>query len=202
MNQIKMGQFIKSCRKEKKLTQQELADLIGVSFKTISKWECGNGTPDTTLMLPLCKELDITVNELLSGEHIQQKDYQMKAEENLIDVLKERKDNKKKIIISVIVILITLISSITLILLSGFLELETSLRIGLIIIAIVVLVMGIGLCCYIDIDAGYYECPNCHERFVPTMGKYIMGDHTLTRRRLKCPKCGEIHLCKKRLSRK
>ena len=68
MDLIVTGKFIKEQRKAKGLTQLQLAEKIGVSEKTISKWECGNGFPDTTLMLPLCSALGISANELLSGK--------------------------------------------------------------------------------------------------------------------------------------
>ncbi|MDE7084364.1 MAG: helix-turn-helix domain-containing protein [Clostridia bacterium] len=70
MNQIETGKFIKTARKEKSLTQRELAEKLNISEKTVSKWETGNGLPEVSLMLPLCKILDITVNELLSGERL------------------------------------------------------------------------------------------------------------------------------------
>ena len=70
-----IGEFIKQQRKAKGLTQVELAEKLLVSEKTILKWECGNGLPDTTLMLPLCKELDITANELLSGKLLTNEEY-------------------------------------------------------------------------------------------------------------------------------
>ena len=63
------------------MTQQELADKIGVTDKAISKWENGRGMPDLSLMKPLCKELGITINELISGERIDKKEYQEKLEE-------------------------------------------------------------------------------------------------------------------------
>lgn len=66
MNQEKIGNFILELRKEKNMTQQELADKIGVTDKAISKWENGRGMPDLSLMKPLCKELGITINELIS----------------------------------------------------------------------------------------------------------------------------------------
>ncbi len=68
MDQLKIGKFIAEERKSKEFTQRELADKLGISDKTISKWERGNGFPEISLLLPLCKELEITVNELLSGE--------------------------------------------------------------------------------------------------------------------------------------
>lgn len=81
MNQEKIGNFILELRKEKNITQQELADKIGVTDKAISKWENGRGMPDLSLMKPLCKELGITINELISGERIDKKEYQEKLEE-------------------------------------------------------------------------------------------------------------------------
>ncbi|MDD6387507.1 MAG: helix-turn-helix transcriptional regulator [Bacilli bacterium] len=81
MNQEKIGNYILELRKEKNMAQQELADKIGVTDKAISKWENGRGMPDLSLMKPLCKELGITINELISGERIDKKEYQEKLEE-------------------------------------------------------------------------------------------------------------------------
>ena len=69
MNQEKIGQFIADTRKQSGLTQKELAERMGISDKTISKWECGNGIPDITYLESLCEALNINVNELLSGKH-------------------------------------------------------------------------------------------------------------------------------------
>ena len=82
MDQIKIGKFIAKERKQKKHTQKQLAEILGISDKTISKWECGNGFPEISLLMPLCQELDISVNELLSGERLSEVDYKKKAEEN------------------------------------------------------------------------------------------------------------------------
>ena len=68
MNQDKIGKFIAELRKNKKLTQTELAKRMGVSNKTVSKWECGNAIPDYGVFENLCKEFNISVNELLNGE--------------------------------------------------------------------------------------------------------------------------------------
>lgn len=97
MDQIRIGEFIKAMRKEKNLTQQELADKLRVDGKTVSKWECGRGLPEVSLMMPLCEELGISVNELLSGRRIEDEDYRHVAEENLMEMLKEKKENRKKI---------------------------------------------------------------------------------------------------------
>lgn len=84
MDQEKIGLFIAKCRKEKKLTQQTLAEKLGISDKTIGNWENGRNMPDLSLFIPLCKELDITINELISGEHIKQEEIKVKSEENIL----------------------------------------------------------------------------------------------------------------------
>ena len=70
MDQIKIGKFIAEMRKEQNMTQKQLAELLNISDKTISKWECGKGMPDNSILLELCEALHINVNELLSGEKI------------------------------------------------------------------------------------------------------------------------------------
>lgn len=88
MNQEKIGKFILLLRKEKNMSQMDLAKKLGVTDRAISKWENGKGMPDLSLMQPLCKELDITINDLLSGEKIDKKDYQEKFEENVLNTIK------------------------------------------------------------------------------------------------------------------
>ena len=97
MNQQKIGNFILELRKEKNMTQQELADQIGVTDKAISKWENGRGMPDLSLMKPLCNALGITINELLSSEKLDKKDYQDKFEENILNTINytDKKINKE-----------------------------------------------------------------------------------------------------------
>ena len=70
MNQIKIGKFISECRKEKKLTQSQLAEKMNITDKAVSKWENGKSLPDISLLLPLCEILGISLNELFIGEHI------------------------------------------------------------------------------------------------------------------------------------
>ena len=98
MNQIKIGKFIAECRKNSNLTQMQLAEKLNITDRDISKWENGKAMPDSSIMLDLCKELKISVNELLSGEMIDMKNYNKIAEENLIK-LNESNEKKKKIIL-------------------------------------------------------------------------------------------------------
>ena len=112
MDQEKIGKFILELRKDKKMTQQELADKIGVTDRAISKWENGRGMPDISLMKPLCEKLDITLNELISGEKIDKKEYQKKSDENIFKTIKytNKKTNFfKKFLICLISVFLILI---------------------------------------------------------------------------------------------
>ena len=87
MNQEKIGKFILKCRKEKKLTQTELAEKLGVSDKSVSNWENGRNMPDLSLFKPLCEILDISINDLISGERISKDKYPEILDENIITTI-------------------------------------------------------------------------------------------------------------------
>lgn len=201
MDQIKIGGFIAEERKRKGYTQKILSEKLGISDKTISKWERGNGFPEVSLLIPLCSELDITVNELLSGERVSEEQYRKKAEENMVNLVKEAQENKKKIILSVMVGILTILAAVPLFMVAGMFDMRTGVRITFIVIGIVVMIIGIAVACVMDREAGAFECPECHERFIPDMKSYIMAAHTLTKRKLICPKCGAHRYCKKVLTK-
>ena len=112
MNQMKIGRFIADERKRKGYTQKQLSEKLEISDKTISKWERGNGFPEVSLLLPLCNELEITVNELLSGERVSEEDYLKKAEENMVNLVREAQESKKKIILSAMAAGLTIIAAV------------------------------------------------------------------------------------------
>lgn len=201
MDQIKIGKFIAEERKAKKYTQRELADKLSISDKTISKWERGNGFPEVSLLLPLCNELEITVNELLSGERLQAMDYKKKAEKNMVNLVKEAQESKKKIIMSAMVGVLVIVAAVPLFVVAGMFEMQVWTRVLLMGIGFVITVMGIAIACVLDREAGAFECPECNNRFVPDMKSYIMGPHTITKRKLVCPHCGAHKYCKKVLTK-
>ena len=90
MDQKRIGAFIAQCRKEKNLTQMQLAETLGITNQAVSKWENGRGMPDVSLLQPLCDVLGISLNELFSGEHISAEEYKGKAEENISKLFKEK----------------------------------------------------------------------------------------------------------------
>ena len=201
MDQIRIGKFIAESRKSRNLTQRQLADALSISDKTISKWECGKGLPEISIMLPLCEALDITVNDLLSGEKVSSTDYQEKAEGNMINLMKENEENKKRMALSIITGAIMIIAVCALIVIVSLIDLPTPVRMILVLFAISVGAAGISAAAMLDAKAGYFECPYCKELFVPSMGAYVKGYHTIAKRRLTCPKCGKTGMCRHRVTR-
>ena len=203
MDQEKIGRFIQACRKEAGLTQAVLAERLGITDRAVSKWETGRSLPDSSLMLPLCQELHITVNELLSGERLDAMDtYQKMAEENLLQLhALEEEANKKRLSLEWVI---------------GFLGIVVFFGAGAVACLVEMPGWGrtiIGVCggicfmiamCYglrIEQDAGYYECPECGERYKPTYFAVFFAPHMGRTRRMKCPKCGARAWNKKVLSK-
>ena len=101
MDKVKIGQFIANCRKDKKLTQEQLAEKLGISINAISKWERGLNLPDVSLMKELCKILDITLNELFEGKKLTNNEMFDKAENNIISLMMTLKLHMRKIPVSI-----------------------------------------------------------------------------------------------------
>ena len=199
MDQVKIGKFISNERKAKGYTQKQLSELLAISDKTISKWECGNGFPEASLLLPLCNELEITVNELLTGERISQQNYKKKAEENMVNMIREKEENKQKILLTTMIGVISTITFVTLLLVVCFYTDVITLPIKMVLMVIAISVFGVGL--YVamwgDRKIGYFKCRNCNQLFTPTFMQYNMGMHLLSTRYLKCPHCKTRTWCKK-----
>ena len=96
MNQMATGKFISQKRKEKNLTQEQLAEKLGVSNKTVSKWETGKCMPDYSVVKTLCDELEITVAELMDGEKSEEKSVRTYDEEQIMDLLKKTQNLEKQ----------------------------------------------------------------------------------------------------------
>lgn len=111
-------------------------------------------------------------------------------------IVKEAQESKKKIMLSAAVGILVIFAAVPLFVISGALEMGTGLRVTLIGIGFLVICVGIAVACILDREAGSFECPECHERFVPDMKSYVMGSHTITKRKLKCPNCGTTKYCK------
>ena len=115
MNQEKIGKFIAECRRQRKMTQSELGEKLGVTEKSISNWENGRNMPDLSLFKPLCEELNISLNDLMSGEKVKEKDYREKLEENIINTIdySNNKIKSRNIFIGLLLIVFGVLISIT-----------------------------------------------------------------------------------------
>ena len=202
MDQIKIGKFIQEKRKEKKITQSEFAEKLNISDRAISKWENGICLPDAGNMPILCDILDITINDLFSGEKVDMKNNEKKYEENLLEMtrLKEEKDRQLLTLewviggIAVVVFFTLLFSAI-------FIEMADWTKILLVGIGTITFFTSMFFALRIEQVAGYYECGNCHHKYVPTYKSVFFAMHLNRTRKMKCPKCGKKTWQKKVISK-
>ena len=203
MDQIKIGKFIANRRKAQNLTQMQLAEMLGITDRAVSKWETGKALPDAAIMLALCKILGISVNDLLTGEVVTMENYNEKMENSMLEMAKEIERKNKTIWTAMWAIMIVSI---------------TALLAGLVIVAFVVpegvwqLVAILGLCvvfllpCFyalkLEVSVGAYKCKKCGQEIVPTYAQALNAMHMGTTRYLMCPKCQKRTWCKKVVNRK
>ena len=198
MNQMKIGKFIAECRKQKGLTQMQLAEKLGITDKAISKWERGIAMPDSSIMLQLCEILGISVNELLSGEKIQMENNDQKNEQILLDMAKELEAKNKTIWASMWAILIvSMIALFSGILIAAFLMPKGVWQLVTIIAVCVVFLIPCLYALKLEVSVGAYKCKNCGYEIVPTYKEALAAMHRGTTRYLKCPKCEKRTWCKK-----
>ena len=200
MNIDKIGKFISERRKLKKLTQEQLAEKLNISDRAISKWERGICLPDASTMIPLCKILDISVNELLSGEMIKEKNY--KTDELLVELSKREEEKDKLIFISMYIIIFTsLILFLIICLLAATFMKEGPLQLVVILFATAVLFIACFYALKLDASVGYYECKKCHHKHKASYKEILWAVHMGTTRYLRCPNCNEKSWSKKVLSK-
>ena len=201
MDQIKIGKFIASCRKEQGMTQAVLAEKLGISDRAVSKWETGKSLPDSGIMLELCELLKINVNELLSGERIIVESYDKRAEENLLAMRKEVEEKNRQLLrMEYLISIPTVTAGLFMCYVASFLEMPAWIRFLLIAIALVMIFTVAFIAVGIEQKAGYYECQKCHNRHVPTYWQTNLAMHMGRTRYMKCPECGKWSWQKKVLS--
>lgn len=201
MDQVKIGKFIKQKRKEKKITQSMLAEMLNVTDRAISKWENGICMPDSGIIRELCETLNITINDLFSGEIVDMKDNENRLEKNLLDMVKQKEESDKRLLTMEIVIGVLMsVVFLTLIFIASFIEMEEWLRITLIITGFIPFIIMIPFAIRIEQKAGYYECQKCYNKYVPTYSSVLWAMHINRTRYMKCPKCGKKSWNKKVLS--
>lgn len=202
MDQIRIGKFIAERRKKQGLTQMQLAEKMNVTDRAVSKWETGKSMPDSSIMLDLCSELKITVNDLLCGEVVTMNDYNEKLEKILLEMVKQKEEADKKLLsLEIVIGCLSVFCLLSLNFIASFLEMADWLRITLIVGGFVVCIIGIMFALRIEQTAGYYECAKCYHRYVPTFSSVLWAMHLGRTRYMKCPKCGKVSWQKKVISK-
>lgn len=202
MDQVKIGKFIKECRNKNNLTQSELAEKLGITDRAVSKWENGRAMPDSSLMLDLCKELKITVNDLLSGEVVSVNNYNENSEKIILEMVKEKEKNDKLLLrceILMGVVCISIMLALTAV--ASLVAMKESLRILLILIGLVPLLIATPFMLKIEQIAGYYECKECGHKYVPTYKSVNLAQHIGRTRKMRCPNCNKKSWQKKVISK-
>lgn len=202
MDQIKIGKFIAACRKENQLTQMQLAERLGITDRAISKWETGKSMPDSSIMLDLCKELKITVNDLLSGEVVTMENYNKELEKNLIEMVKLKEQADKRLLaLEIFIGAVVSFVLISLVSIASFAPIADWLRILLIILGFIPFVIGCAYALRIEQVAGYYACDKCGHKYVPTYKSVLFSAHMGRTRYMRCPVCNEKSWQKKLISK-
>lgn len=198
MNNIKIGKFIAECRKEKCFTQSQLAEKLNITDRAVSKWETGRSMPDVSVMQELCSLLGISVNELLSGERINMEDYSRIAEENLIELQKEKENSDKMLLFAEIIIGSIITISFFIVIFMAALVVENIVwRIITIIAGALIFIAGISICILIEQRAGYYKCNNCGHKYIPSYKQVFFSMHRCRTRYMECPECHKRSWSKK-----
>lgn len=202
MDQIKIGKFISKKRKENNITQSNLAEKLGISDRAVSKWENGMCMPDAGNIPELCKILNITINDLFSGEVVDMKEKEKKLEENLLELARQKEEKDKQLLtLEYVIGFGASISFLTLIFVASFIEMPTLIRIVLIVLSLIIFGVGMFYGLKIEQIAGYYECAKCHHKYIPTFKSVFLAQHMGRTRKMRCPKCNQKSWNKKVISK-
>ena len=192
MDQVKIGRFIADRRKKASLTQMQLAEKLNITDRAISKWENGKSLPDSSIMLELCDVLGISVNDLLSGEVVTMENFNKEIEKNLLDMIKQKEQADKRLAAAEVFIGITAtIVLFALVFVAAFVQMETWLKIALIVSGFILFLAGCFYALRLEQVAGYYMCKHCKHSYVPTYNAVSMAMHMGRTRYMRCPQCGK-----------
>ena len=190
MDQIKIGKFISLKRKEKNITQKQLAEKLNITDRAVSKWENGISMPDAGLISELCEILDITVNDLFCGEIVDEKDSERKLKENLLEIVKIKEARDKELLfLEIFIAILVSIIMFGCIFIASFVTMADWLRIILIIIGIIPFALGICWSIRLEQIAGYYQCNKCKHKYIPSFYSVLFAMHVNRTRYMKCPNC-------------
>ena len=192
MDQMKIGSFIANKRKEKGLTQLQLAEKLNITDRAVSKWENGRSLPDSAIMLELCEILGITVNDLLYGEVISMENYNKEMEKNLLEVIKQKEEADRRLLsLEIVVGIICIVIMLALCIIAAYVPMDYWLRIVLIVCGMAPLLVATPFMIRIEQTAGYYECRKCGHKYIPTYKSVMWSPHMGRTRHMRCPQCNQ-----------
>ena len=190
MDQIRIGKFISEKRKEIGITQSELAEKLYITDRAISKWENGICMPDVGTIPELCKILNITINDLFSGEVVNMKNNEKKLEENLMEMAKLKEEADKRLLnLEWIIGILACIVLFGAMLVSAYVEMATYLKVIIMVSGVIIFLIAMFYALKIEQVAGYYECKNCGHKYVPGYWTCFFAPHIGRSRYMRCPKC-------------
>lgn len=202
MDQIKIGKFIADRRKKVNLTQMQLAEILNITDRAVSKWETGKSLPDSSIMLELCDVLKITVNDLLSGETITMDNYNKEMENKLIEMVKQKEESDKRLLrIEIVMGICCVLPLIASTIIVSAVPMAEWLSTIIVLASIVPLLIATPFAIKIEQKAGYYECQKCGHKHIPQYSNVFFAMHVNRTRYMRCPKCNKFSWQKKVLSK-
>ncbi len=192
MDQVKIGKFLQTRRKECGLTQSELAEKLSVSDRAISKWENGNCLPDADHMTELCEILGITVNDLFSGEIVGEAGNTKELESSLVAMVKlKQQSDKRMLAIEIVLMVFAVVILFAAIFVAGLVAMPIWARIIIGLGGLAMFLLGVCFAIRIEQKAGYYQCADCGHTYVPKFWAVFLAMHVNRTRYMKCPHCGK-----------
>ncbi len=190
MNLLKIGKFIAEQRKKNGLTQMQLAERLNITDRAVSKWETGKSLPDSSIMLELCQILNISVNDLLSGEVVTMDNYNKELENNLLEMVKQKQEADKHLLrMEILAGLMACVPFAVGIVIGLFVPMEEWKQVVIVLSSMIPLLVAIPFLLRIEQVAGYYECKKCHHQYVPKYISVFLAPHVGRTRYMKCPEC-------------
>lgn len=202
MDMMKIGRFIAERRKGQGLTQAKLAEMLGITDRAVSKWERGLSLPDSSIMLELCRILQISVNDLLCGEVVEVEHRNEQTEKNLMEMIRQKEAADRRLLNAEIYIgVLGAIVGFVPIFAAAYAPMADWMRGVLIAAGLGAFMICVCFALSIEQKAGYYECARCGHRYVPTYRSVFLAMHVNRTRYMKCPECGERSWQKKKIGR-
>ena len=199
MDQIQIGRFIAACRKEKGMTQAQLAEKMSVSDRAVSKWETGKNMPDSSIMLDL---LGISVNDLLNGRRITMENYKETAEKTMLEMRAMKEQNDRMLLhMETLLCSVSVAFLLVMCVLAKYLPMQPWVQALLIAAGFVQLIPCVIISLRIEQTAGYYQCKACGEKWIPKYSQVFFAPHAGRSRKMTCPHCGKRVYHKKVLTK-